>query len=57
MNDSVEHFSLMIPGVSSSDGVLELTAPYDQTLLATLDSADDEAVELALSTAHHLFQN
>lgn len=57
MSDSVEHFPLLIAGVPSSDGILELHAPYDQTLLATLDSADAGAVELALSNAHALFRN
>ncbi|MEE9426357.1 MAG: aldehyde dehydrogenase family protein [Methylococcales bacterium] len=57
MSDSVEHFPLLITGVPSSDGILELHAPYDQTLLATLDSADAAAIELALSNAHALFRN
>jgi acyl-CoA reductase-like NAD-dependent aldehyde dehydrogenase len=55
MKNSVEHFPLMIPGAPSSDGVLELRAPYDQTLLATFDSADADAVDLALNNAHALF--
>ncbi len=57
MNNSVEHFPLLIPGTPSSDGVLELHAPYDQTLLATLDSADASAVDLALSNAYALYRN
>ncbi len=57
MSHSVEHFPLLVPGAPSSVGVLELHAPYDQTLLATLDSADAGAVELALSNAHALYRN
>ena len=57
MSDSVEHFTLLISGAPSSDGVLELHAPYDQTLLATLDSADADAVDLALDTAYKLFRD
>ena len=57
MKYSIEHFPLMIPGAPSSDGVLELRMPYDQTLLATFDSADAGAVELALNNAHALFRD
>ncbi len=57
MSESIEHFPLMIPGAFSSDGVLELRAPYDQTVLATLESADANAVDLALSNAYQLFIN
>lgn len=55
MTDSTEHFSLMIPGLPSSDGIVELRAPYDQSLLATFDSGDSSAVDLALTNAYKLF--
>ena len=55
MTNSIEHFPLMIPGMPSSDGVVELRAPYDQSLLATFESADSESVDLALSNAYRLF--
>ena len=57
MSNSVEHFPLLIPGTPSNDGILSLHAPFDQTLLATLDSADAGAVELALKNAYALFRN
>ncbi len=55
MSESVEHFPLMIPQATSSDGVVEVYAPYDGTLLATLESADLATVGTALSTAYNLF--
>ncbi len=55
MTNSIEHFPLMIPGMPSSDGVIELRAPYDQSVLATFESADTNSVDLALSNAYQLF--
>lgn len=55
MTNSIEYFPLMIPGMPSSDGVVELRAPYDQSVLATFESADTNSVDLALSNAHQLF--
>jgi delta 1-pyrroline-5-carboxylate dehydrogenase len=51
------HIELMIPGASASGPPLEVTAPYNQALLATLDTADAEAVERALTTAYGLFRD
>lgn len=55
VTDSIEHFPLKITGLPSSDGVVELRAPYDQSLLATFESADSKSVDLALSNASRLF--
>jgi len=52
-----EHFKLMIPGATSSDGIVEVRAPYDGELIATIDSADAVSVETAMSTAYRLFTN
>jgi acyl-CoA reductase-like NAD-dependent aldehyde dehydrogenase len=52
-----EHFSLMIPGTSSSDALLEVKAPYDGSVIATVDTAGSDAVETALTTAYGLFRN
>lgn len=51
------HISLMIPGAATSGGLLEVHAPYDDTPLATVDTADSKAVEQALATAYSLFRN
>ena len=52
-----QHFNLQIPGAQSDDGQIEVTAPYDGTLIATVTAADADAVELALSTADRLYQD
>ncbi|MFC1556023.1 aldehyde dehydrogenase family protein [candidate division KSB1 bacterium] len=51
-----EHFKLMIPGASTNDGSIDITAPFDGSLIATAEAADAEAVEKALSTADALFK-
>ena len=51
------HIELMIPGATVSGTPLEVTAPYDNALLATVDTADAVAVEQALATAHALFRD
>ena len=51
------HFELMIPGARPAATPLEVRAPYDDALIATADTADSAAVEMALATAHALFRN
>ena len=52
-----EHFSIMVPGANSKDGLLEVYAPFDQTLIATVDTADSNVVEQAFTTATLLHEN
>ena len=51
------HIELMIPGAGKSGTPLEVFAPYDNSLLATVDTADAAAVDKALTTAHSLFRD
>jgi len=51
------HIELQIPGAVKSGKPLEVCAPYDNTLLATVDTADSAAVEQALTTAYALFRD
>ncbi|MDX2458354.1 MAG: aldehyde dehydrogenase family protein [Gammaproteobacteria bacterium] len=51
------HIELKIPGAATSGQPLAVTAPYDNTLLATVDTADARAVEQALTTAYALFRD
>ncbi len=51
------HIELMIPGADKSGMPLEVFAPYDNSLLATVDTADAVAVDQALTTAHSLFRD
>ncbi|MDH3901483.1 MAG: aldehyde dehydrogenase family protein, partial [Gammaproteobacteria bacterium] len=48
---------LLIPGVTTSAHPLQVRAPYDNQLIATLDTADAAAVEQALATAHALYRD
>jgi len=51
------HYPLMIHGVSSSASTLTVTAPFDDSIIATMDTADSNAVETALQTASQLFND
>lgn len=50
------HFPLMVPGASSS-GTHEVNAPFDLSLIASVDVAGASAVEIALATAHGLYRD
>ena len=52
------HYTLMIAGKeSNSKETITVTAPFDDTEIATLDTADSNDVEQALSTAYALFND
>ena len=46
-----DHFPMLVPEVISDDGNLEVTAPYDGSLIATVTAADSKAVNKALTNA------
>ncbi len=52
-----KHYSLMVPGAAPSDVTLKVTAPFNDELIATVDTVDANGVEQALSTASDLFTN
>lgn len=47
----------MVPGANSKSSLLEVTAPYDGKLIATVDTADSEVVEKALNSAALLYKD
>jgi len=51
-----DHFPLLVPG-ATANGKVEVTAPYDCSVIATVDTGGSDAVEIALSTADSLFQD
>ncbi|MDQ6982705.1 MAG: aldehyde dehydrogenase family protein [Mariprofundus sp.] len=56
--NSTEHFLLMIADAAKVTGErksLEVKSPYDDALIATVEMANAETVELALAHASHLF--
>jgi len=52
-----KHIDLQIPGALHSGAPLEVFAPYDNALLATVATADARAVEQALANASTLFRD
>lgn len=50
-------FSLMVHGTAPSAGKMVVTAPWDQSPIATVSLAGEAAVERALDTAWRLFRN
>ncbi|MGA2799413.1 MAG: aldehyde dehydrogenase family protein [Thermoguttaceae bacterium] len=52
-----EHFPLMVPGAKPAGEMAEVRAPFDGSLIATVEQADGAAVEKALATAYGLFRN
>ena len=52
-----EKFPLMIAGAASDDGILEVFAPYDGSLIGEVVAADGAALDKALATAYALFRN
>ena len=52
-----DHFPLMVPGSKTASARREISAPYDGTLLATVDTADSGVAERALATAYALYRN
>jgi len=54
--NTAEHFPLMIPGAAASDhSPVHVRSPYDGSLIATVATANAEAVEQALHNAAALF--
>ncbi|WJW76737.1 aldehyde dehydrogenase family protein [Thiohalobacter sp. IOR34] len=52
-----DHHPLMVPDAGPASGRLEVRAPFDGQLIATLDTADAAVVERALARAHGLYQD
>ncbi|MCW9012984.1 MAG: aldehyde dehydrogenase family protein [Gammaproteobacteria bacterium] len=52
-----QHYSLMVPGAKPAAQKLEVTAPYDRELIATVDTVDKAGIEQALATAARLFND
>ena len=51
-----EHFKLLVPGANASDPI-PVTAPYDGSLIAHIETGDKQAVDQALATASALFRD
>ena len=51
-----EHFALLVPG-ATADGKIDVTAPYDGAIIATVDTGGIDVVETALNTAERLYRD
>ena len=47
----------MVPGAGPDGEQLSVTAPFDGSIIATVECADLDAVQHALDTAHRLYRN
>jgi acyl-CoA reductase-like NAD-dependent aldehyde dehydrogenase len=53
----VLHEPLMVEKSSAAAGILRVTAPFDEKLIAEVETCDSTHVDDALGTAHALFRN
>jgi acyl-CoA reductase-like NAD-dependent aldehyde dehydrogenase len=54
---TVEHFPHLVAGGVKAAGRHEVHAPYDRSLIATVDAIDGAGVEQALTTAYGLYRD
>lgn len=52
-----DRLPLMVPGAKPGPDILEVTAPYDQSPICTLETAGLDAVDVALGTAARLYRD
>ena len=52
-----EQFPLMVPGATPDGELMEVHAPWDRSLIATVERGGPEVAEKALDTAYRLFRD
>ena len=52
-----ERFPLMVPGATPDSELMDVHAPYDRSLIATIERGGPRVVEKALRTAYGLFRD
>ena len=52
-----EHFGLMAPGVAETGRSIGVTAPWDDSLIATVSAIDSTGADQALTTAYEIFRD
>jgi acyl-CoA reductase-like NAD-dependent aldehyde dehydrogenase len=52
-----DHYPLLVAGSATPGARMEVDAPWDGTVIATVDTAGAEVVEQALATAHALYRD
>jgi acyl-CoA reductase-like NAD-dependent aldehyde dehydrogenase len=51
------HFGLMVPGVKETEQSIRVTAPWDDSLIATVAAIDSTGANQVLATAYDIFRN
>ncbi len=51
------HFPLMVPGAKPHPEHAEIQAPFDRSVIGTVERTDLAGVEIALENAHRLFRD
>ncbi len=52
-----EHFPLMVPGAVPDAATMEVDAPYDGSVIATIETSGADVVDKAFDTAYRLFRD
>lgn len=52
-----EHIAMMVPHGVGAENTLNVYAPFDNHLIATVETASAQAIETALTTAYQLYKN
>ncbi len=52
-----QHFSLMIPGAPEKAGIETVKAPYDGSVIGTVETGDARHVEVTLAAAYGLYRD
>jgi acyl-CoA reductase-like NAD-dependent aldehyde dehydrogenase len=53
----IDHYPLLVPGSPAPGEPMEVDAPWDGSIIGTVDTAGAEVVDRALATAHALFRD
>ncbi len=57
MSDVPQHMTLRAPGVKPTGAPAEIEAPWDRSVIATVDRTDWKGADHALATAHSLYRD
>jgi acyl-CoA reductase-like NAD-dependent aldehyde dehydrogenase len=52
-----EHFPLLVPGAPADSAPMEVDAPWDGSVIASVETTGEAGIECALATAHALFRD
>ncbi len=53
----MERFPLMVPGAKADSQPMQVDAPFDGSIIAEIETGDEQVVERAFATAHRLYRD